>query len=349
MMSLMIRSHLYLCGVLSAVLACANVLAEDDQIYMKRGSGINGTIIGTTNTQVGIEVNGKNQAVNVNEIRLVAFGDEPQELRQGRARAESGKYDSALSDLSRVNAAGIERDVVKRDLQFYLALCEGKIALSIGGDKSKASSAMLNFVKAAPKSHHFFAAARMLGDLAVGQGDYDNAVKFYGTIASKAPWTEYKMSASLAEARALVAQSKFAEAQKKFNGVAKQPSDTPESKRQVLMAQVGHARCLAETASAEEGLSVIEKIIAENEPLDAELFGRVYNAQGDCLQKAGKPKDALIAYLHVDVLFYSEPEIHAESLFHLSKLWEVAKKPDRAAAAKTLLERRYSGSTWAKK
>ena len=327
----------------------APAVAEDDQVYLQKGPGISGKIAGTTSTQVGIASKGKNRTLSVNEIRLITFGDEPQELRQGRARAVGGKYDMALADLKRANPAAIDREIVKRDLQFYLAVCEGRLALSTGGDKAKAATNMMAFVKAAPKSHHFFDAARLLGDLAVGQGDYAGAVKFYGAIASKAPWPDYKMSALLAEAQALVSKGDFPSAEKKFDAVAAANADTPEAKRQVTLAQIGKARCLAETGSAEEGVKRIEKIILENEPIDPLLFGRAYNAQGDCLQKAGKPKEALMAYLHVDVLFYSEPEIHAESLYHLSQLWLTAKKPDRAAAAKTLLERRYAGSMWSKK
>lgn len=127
-----------------------------------------------------------------------------------------------------------------------------------------------------------------------------------------------------------------------------QPSDLPETKRQKLLAEVGKARCLAETSSPDEGIKLLEKVIGENEPSDTELFGRAYNALGDCLLKAGKQKDALMAYLHVDVLFYSDPEIHAESLYHLSRLWAAIKKPDCAASARNLLEQRYSGSVWAK-
>ena len=323
--------------------------AEDDQVYMKRGPAIAGTVVGSTPAQIAIESRGQKQAINVNEVRLVTFGDEPQELRQGRARAISGKYDAALDDLKRVNPAGIERAIVKRDLQFYLAYCEGKIALTAGGDKAKAADSMLAFVKAAQTSFHFFDAALLLGDLAVGQADFAGAVRYYGAIAAKAPWPEYRMNASLAEARALLAQENFAEAEQRFDSVISQKSDSPEAKRQVLLAQVGKGRCLAETSSPEAGLELIEKIIAENDSTDAELFGRAYNAHGDCLQKAGKPKDALMSYLHVDVLFYADPEIHAESLYHLSKLWAVVKKPDRAASTRNLLEQRYSGSIWAKR
>jgi TolA-binding protein len=336
------------CCLLQCLVA-GSAVAEDDQVYLKRGAPINGAIRGSTPTQVAIETRGTNQTINVNEIRLIAFADEPPELRQGRAQAGGGKFAAGLDDLKRVNPAAIDREIMKRDLQFYMALCEGELALSVGGDKAKAAASMLAFVRAAPKSYHFFEAARLLGDLAAGQDDYASAVKFYGAIATNAPWPEYKMSASLSEARALLAQSAFPQAQAKFESVINQQSDAPEAKRQKLLAEVGKGRCMAETVSPAEGIAVIEKIIADNDPTDGELFGRAYNAHGDCLLKAGKKKDALMAYLHVDVLFYSDSGIHAESLYHLSKLWAEVKRPDRAAAARNLLEQRYSGSAWAKK
>ncbi len=189
----------------------------------------------------------------------------------------------------------------------------------------------------------------MLGDLAVAQGDFPEAVKYYGAISSKAPWPEYKLRAMMSEARALIAQGDFAQAGQKYAAVLAEPSDTKQARREKLFAEVGKARCLAEIDSPDQGIAMIEEVIAKNDPSDTELFGRAYNAYGDCLQKAGKTKDALLAYLHVDVLFYADPEIHAESLYHLTKLWAANDNNDRSVAAKKLLDERYSGSIWASK
>ena len=116
-----------------------------------------------------------------------------------------------------------------------------------------------------------------------------------------------------------------------------------------LLAEVGRARCLAETATVDDAIETLEKLIAENDAVDTELFGRAYNALGDCFQIAKKPKDALMAYLHVDILFYGDAETHAESLYHLNKLWQIAKNQDRAAVAGNLLKQRYPGTIWAEK
>ncbi len=334
--------------ILASLLTVQQATAQTaDQIQMTTGARLDGQVTAATPTEVTIDVRGSKRAVAVNEIKHVIFADDPAELRAGRARILVGKYESGLADLKKVNPAEVQREIVRRDLQFYLAYSAGKVALSIGGDKAAATKSMLAFVRAAPTSHHFFQAAELLGDLSVAQGDFGEAIKYYGAISSKAPWPEYKMAAMMAEARALISQGDFAAAQQKYETVAAAKSETKQAKRQILFAQVGRARCLAETGSVDEAITMIEDIIDKDDASDTELFGRAYNALGDCLLKADKPKDALMAYLHVDVLFYSDPEIHAEALYHLTQLWEQVKNNDRSIAARKLLDQRYGGSIWA--
>ncbi len=210
--------------------------AQDDQLFTETGSTLNGKVVSASPVQVKIEVNGNERVVKVNEIRRLSFGGEPTELNVGRARVLSGKIQSGHNELKRVDPATITREIIRRDLQFYLAYCEGKLALTVGGDKAKATAGMLAFVRAVPNSHHFFEAAELLGDLAVSQKDFAGAVRYYGTIASKAPFGDYKMRASILEARALVAQGDFSKAQSKFEDVLAISSGTRESKRQKLLA-----------------------------------------------------------------------------------------------------------------
>ena len=93
----------------------------------------------------------------------------------------------------------------------------------------------------------------------------------------------------------------------------------------------------------------------QNESVPAPIAGadpdgmRAYVRQGDCLQAQNKTKEAILAYLHVPVLFSKEKALHAESLFRLSQLWGSVQKPERAADARAELERLYPDSEWAKK
>ncbi|MDA1054720.1 MAG: tetratricopeptide repeat protein [Planctomycetota bacterium] len=324
--------------------------AQFDQVYPFRGSPTNGVIADTSSkTEVVIEVQGSQRSIPVNEIRRITLADDPPELRRGRDDILSGQIESGYDDLRKVNAADIKRPLTKADLQYYLAYCQGKLALTGGGDKGAAAKAMLAFVGANAESYHFFEAAELLGDLAVSLESYDGAAKYYGAIATTAPWPDYQLRGSVLKSRALMRKGDFAGAVTEFDAVIGSPVDTPAATQQKLLAQAGKASCLAGTGAPAEGITIAEEIISKNSPEDnSELFGRTYNALGACYLKSGKPREALMAYLHVDVLFYANPEVHAEALYNLSKLWLQLKKQDRADNARNLLTDRYAGSVWAK-
>ena len=105
---------------------------------------------------------------------------------------------------------------------------------------------------------------------------------------------------------------------------------------------------LAETGGGNEAVGIIEKIIQDADPEQKELHARAYNALGSCYEKAGQTKDALLAYLHVDVLYNTVPEAHAEALAHLVPLWQAVGQEEQARQARQQLQERYGGSRWAK-
>ena len=155
-----------------------------DQIRLVNGSRLEGNIGSASATELSINVKGSKRIAKVNEVKSVSFADEPAELTAGRNRVMAGKFAQALADLKKLNPASINRVIVSRDLQFYLAFAQAKVALSVGGDKPEATNAMLAFVRADPNNFHFFSAAEILGDLSVAQGDYASAVKYYSAISA---------------------------------------------------------------------------------------------------------------------------------------------------------------------
>jgi hypothetical protein len=114
-------------------------------------------------------------------------------------------------------------------------------------------------------------------------------------------------------------------------------------------AALGRAVCLSEAGKPDEGVAEAEKIITNGDSRDGELFARAYNALGYCHLKAGRTKDALLAYLHVDLMFYQDPAQHAEALYFLRGLWKDVDKTEQSLKARTLLKQRYPGSVWASK
>ena len=334
-------------AALSSPLPCPGQGAVD-QIYMSKGAPSRGRIpeTGISRDQVTLEASGGTRQFAVHEIVRITFAEEPSDLNNARTAVLQKNYNLAAQELRKLDVSKIQREVIRHEAEYLRALSQARLAMSEGGDKNAAITAMLNFVKAAPQSFHFYDAAETLGDLSISLGKFTDAAKYYTPIAS-APWPEYQLKANSAVGRALLGDKQYDHALTKFEAVIGSDAPAPEAARQKLLATTGKAICLAETGKAEEGVTLLQDIISKNDPQDAPLFARTYNALGRCYLKLNKPKDALLAFLHTEVLFAGEAEPHAEALYHLGKLWGDMSKSDRAVAARTTLRERYPGSIWA--
>ena len=187
----------------------------------------------------------------------------------------------------------------------------------------------------------------MLGDVTLMVGSYDNASLYYRQIA-KAPFPEYVLRSSVLEGNALRAQGKFAAAIQRYDKALSSTVSDTESLRQQAIARVGRAACMAETGKVDQALAEIDDVIAKNDAADDQLFALAYLAQGTAHRKAQRDLDAVMAYLHVDLLFFNRRDAHAEALYYLGELWPRVNNPDRGVEARNLLKSRYGTTGWAK-
>jgi len=337
-----------LLAVVAAVIAAGNAAHAFDEITAMGKPIAKGQIRQISPKEVAIEVSGRLIKFSVNEIISISFDEDPLELKAARRSVKNGQFGMAMEKLAPLKEGDVP-EIVGQDIQFYKAYCTARLALGGSGSQSEAYSMMGKFIQGGgSQSYHFYPAAEVMGDLAAAMGDYKRAETAYGVVA-KAPWPDYKMRAAVLEARALVAQGKHELAEPKFDDVIKSSMDSLPAQKQKLFAKLGKAACLAEKGEADQALKMIEAIIAKEDPKDITLFARAYTTQGRCYLVAKKPKDALLAFLHVDILFYGDPESHAEALYYLSKLWKQVDKSERALKARGTLKTSYPGSVWAKK
>jgi hypothetical protein len=75
-------------------------------------------------------------------------------------------------------------------------------------------------------------------------------------------------------------------------------------------------------------------------------MARAYNALGTAYAKASKKKEAILAFLHTDLLYFQDPDAHAEALYNLANLFQETNKSDRSLEARNTLKQRYAGSVW---
>ena len=235
-----------------------------------------------------------------------------------------------------------------QDFEFYRALAAARLALAGSGSIAEAGRAMLVFEKAHKNSFHYFEACETIGDLLVALGKFDQAEAYYNKVA-EAPWPQYKMHAGVLVGRALIGQKQFDRASQKFDEVLAMRASGKEAEQAKLAASLGKASALAGAGKTDEAVKLIDEIIAKADPENQELHARAYDELGNCYRAAGKKKDAIIAFLHVDLLYSRFPEQHAEALANLAALFAEDGKAERAAAARATLKEKYPTSNWAAK
>lgn len=345
------NTRLVLAAGLVAAAWAAPCFGQADQIWTG-GTPTRCAIASFSRTEITITVSGTERKVPVNTVRRVVLGGEPADMKTGRERLAERRFENALESLSKIDLAAINRPLLKEEAEYYIAFARGQVALAGVGDKAQAEKGLYEVIKAQPNTYHFFEAAEVLGDLALAQEKYEEAAKYYGPIVNS-PWQELQLQGRLLQAKAQVGQSKFDEALANYQPVIDATLDTPEAQNQKLSAAVGKAVCLAGQGQPDKGLEILNEIIAKNDPdQKPQVFAQAYNALGRCHLALKRPKDALLAFLHVDLLpklYGADPAAHAEALFQLGKLWTEVNQPDRALKCDSLLKSKYAGSVWARK
>jgi tetratricopeptide (TPR) repeat protein len=119
------------------------------------------------------------------------------------------------------------------------------------------------------------------------------------------------------------------------------------AQEQQLAALLGKAISQAATGAAKPAIESVKQVITQADPENARLQGRAYNALGECYLNSGDKKAALYAFLHVDVLYSKESDLHAQALYELSRLWPVLGYESRGREARQKLQKHYPNSRWA--
>ena len=308
-----------------------------------------GRVVGTSPMKVDLEqgASGKTRVIPVNQIQTVFYEGEPVELKTAKIHVFGGHYAEALAALERIQE-NVDEPTIRQDIEFYRALCAAKMALAGSGKITDAGRMMKAFADANTESHHYFEASEIVGDLLVAIGQYALAAEYYGRL-DKAPWPDYKMRAGVAAGRALLAQGKIDEAQKAFDKVIAIQAEDSLAQEQQTLARLGKAGALVDTRQPDEAVKMVEEILKTADPENAPVLPRAYNVLGTAHRQAGRTKEALLAFLHVDLLYPSAPDAHAEALANLADLWEQLQKPERARRARETLDEQYPDSPWAKK
>jgi tetratricopeptide (TPR) repeat protein len=322
--------------------------AAADKVRLIGSAQANGRLNSITPNEVILESGSTKKTLPVNEVEYIQFDSEPSELAQARVAMRNERYEEASNLLGKIDAADSKRPDIATDIEFYKALVAARMALAGHGSKADAGRQLLSFEAAHKTSYHYYETCETLGDLLASLGKFDRAESFYEKLAG-APWPDYKMRAGMLVGRALVNQKEYDRAIGKFDEVLASDASGGQADRLKLSASLGKASALAGGGKTEDAVKQVEEIIDKADPENQELHARAYVILGNCYKAANKKKEALLAFLHVDLLYPRFPEQHAEALANLATLWTDVNKADRAAQARNALKEKYPDSVWAAK
>ena len=320
------------------------VSSADDPYNGEADSTQSGTISKITRDELTLKDKaGLDVAIAANRIIETHFNDEPVNLQVARSAIDAAQYEDALKKLADIPKGEAETatEFVKQDLDFYRAQASGLLALSGHPEMTlrKAGSRLNDFVRNNADSWHYYEANRLLGRILIAMEDPTNAKSFFENL-QKAPWPDVKVEGSIALANLLLNEGNVDDAEKAYNDVLA-VEDAPGVDRQKASARIGLAKIASFRKEYDSSKALFQEVIDSSNPDDTDLQAALYNAMGEAAERAGDPKAAIVAFLHVDLLYSTASAEHISALRHLAKLWKQQLRDDRAAEALTILRERY--------
>lgn len=338
------------CLALSALLA--SPAAAVDRIVKRTGESVAGKIAEMGRDQVALDVTvGADQTVPANEIDYVEFDGQPPELRLARSAVEVGNIAQADEQLaSSLQKAGDNRDL-KLEIEFLQAQAAAAQAARDPQQAAGAIEKLRAFSTSGIKHYRYYPALRLLARTQVLAGKGFEARSTYQELA-QSPFAEHKLAARVGEADAAMSDGEIDEAATLYDGVAGESAKQPGEVSQVLAAKLGQARVAVARKSYDQAIETLDGVIGETGPADTRVQAEAYVRRGDAFAAKGNAaKDAIMSYLHVDVVpaLSKESELHAEALYRLKQMWPLVSENTRASQAADRLQSLYPNSEWAKK
>ncbi len=288
--------------------------------------------------------NSQTQVIPVSDVFSVKYDMEPPLLAQAQSNERSGALDVALEKFISVQKeySGDDKRVIS-DVEFLIARTKVKIAQADPSKVDEALAAIKKFREGHKTNFRYFESLLLESSLAKG-----NEATVLLTEVQACPVKGYQLQAGVQLGQVLLAANDAGGASAAFEKVIEQSAGDASSATAQFAGLLGKAECQQKQGQLDEAIATLDDIINKASESESRTLAAAWVLKGDCLRMKNLPKDALMAYLHVDVLYSSEPAAHAESLYHLASLWGPAGHQDRADEASAKLSLKYPNSPWAK-
>ncbi|MEP3482521.1 MAG: tetratricopeptide repeat protein [Fuerstiella sp.] len=335
--------------VLVALLAPIS-FAVDSVTRRSDNSRIRGKITSATVSEIVVKsASGKATTIPISDVRKVEFDKEPSGLIAARANERSGAFALALEKYTAIQKSYNKSDKrLVADLNFLIARTTAKLAATDPAKSAEALKLLSDFRAANPTNFRYLEATLLNSRLLGENGQAAEGQTLLAEV-QQSNVKSYQLQAGVALGTLMLKSEDLPGALEAFTSVVKQSTGDQSAQGSLFEGLLGQATCLQKQSKHTEAVTVLDRIIAEAAESESATLASAWLRKGDSLQAEGKVKAALMAYLHVDVLYPGEAAQHSEALYHLAKLWGPAGHADRAAEASARLASQYPNSTWTKR
>jgi tetratricopeptide (TPR) repeat protein len=328
----------------SAARADEVVLVPGATVKQAAGGRVRGTVQSETAAEVVVKLGATTVTVPAEQVASVRYDGQPASLALAESAENAGQLARAADQYKKAVSEASGKPLVERAARFKQAEVTADLALADPSRAAEAVALLDAFLRAFPDGRQAPAAREALARLQLQKGDYAAAEK---TAAELARSPRSADRAALLRARVLARKGEHEQALTALNRLAASApaGSNPSLNREARLARAESLAALKRYSEAEtEARAVIKALPAEDAPSQS----AAYNTLGDCLRAAGRPKDALLAYLHTDLLYAKDKEQHPRALAQIARLWRELNQEPRADEALKRLQAEYPQSPWAK-
>jgi len=325
-------------------LAISSVFGADQITRLSDGAIIRGKLETLSKTQIVIRrSNDETETISPADLRDIRFDREPPPLQTARSNERSGNYEAAIEQLQEVQSeySGNDRRVPV-EIEFLIARCQARHSSVEPATTQTALTSLQSFLRNHGNSYRALEAMLLQAQLLI-TSDRPEATRLLKQLRTCGV-DGFAMQAGVALGLALLEDHQPDQALEVFDEVIQQSKGQPVALSAWLESRIGQARCLQQQNQLPEALKALKMVIAETPEDRPATLAQAWNLMGSCHQSANSPKAALLAYLHVDLLYPEANAEHAEALYQLASLWESTGHPDRASDAQSRLQTMYPGS-----
>ncbi len=305
------------------------------------GGRVRGQVQSESPTEVVVQLGVTMTKVPTELIQSIRYDGQSASFPLAEARESAGQLAEAAELFKKAAAESTGKPFPLQAALFREAEALTDLA-AVEPDRVKdAKEKLTKFIRDYPSGRHIVGARACLARIQLASGDFAGAEAALAELAKLPKGAE---RASVLRTKLLAKQNKHKEAVAELDRLI---ASSPKGSERLRSAQLAKAESLAAMKDFAKAEALLKEVIQATPPEDAAGQAPAYNTLGDCLRAANRPKEALLAYLHTDLLYSKDKEEHPRALHHIHLLFRELKQDGRADEFAQRLKTEYPRSRWA--